>query len=44
MHDRHFPARTRRSPVQIPSRRGASTRHRLAEMIGRLLLSGAVNG
>jgi len=44
MHDRHFPARTRRSPAQIPSRRCASARHRLAEMIGRLLLSGAVNG
>jgi hypothetical protein len=44
MHDRHFLARTRRSPAQIPFRRGASARHRLAEMIGRLLLSGEVNG
>ena len=44
MHDRHFLARTRRSPAQIPSRRDASARHRLAEMIGRLLPSGDVNG
>ncbi len=44
MHDRQFLARTRRSPTQIPSQRGASARHRLAEMIGRLLPSGDVNG
>jgi len=44
MHDRQFPARTRRSPAQIPSQRGASARHRLAEMTGRLLLPGDVNG
>ena len=46
MHDRQFPARTgtRRSSAQIPSRRDASARHRLAERIGRLLLSGDVNG
>jgi hypothetical protein len=44
MRDRQFLARTRRSPAQIPSRRSASAQHRLAEMIGRLLLSGDVSG
>ncbi len=35
---------TRASPSSSVPRRGASAPHRLAEMTGRLLLSGDVNG